>query len=324
MRRAFALLLIAVVVGACGGSAVSTGSPAPSSGPSPGCESAPVAAAGPIVAFPIACLPPATEAQLRIEVIGALGPRLWCDPDEYPVAHGTEQERAIERFAEMQAEHDVYVAAAQHLGIDTTGEVDDAAKLAIYRVWKNAIAIPMDPVGNGSFRFDYTAQAANGGETGTRTTGIINPDRTITDRQSEPAGMPPCPICLSVGTPIETPDGPVAVDRLRLGDPVWTLDAAGRRVAGTVIALGSTPAPLGHHVVRLVLADGRSVLASPRHPLADGRPLGDLRPGDLVDGSRVAAADLIPYGGDDTYDLVVSGPTGIYLAGGVPLGTTLR
>jgi len=43
-----------------------------------------------------------------------------------------------------------------------------------------------------------------------------------------------------------------------------------------------------------------------------------------VDGSRVVAADLIPYVGDDTYDLVTSGPTGIYLAGGIPLGSTLR
>ena len=50
----------------------------------------------------------------------------------------------------------------------------------------------------------------------------------------------------------------------------------------------------------------------------------DLRVGDPVDGSHVIAADLIPYTGDDTYDLVASGPTGIYLAGGIPLGSTLR
>jgi hypothetical protein len=99
---------------------------------------------------------------------------------------------------------------------------------------------------------------------------------------------------------------------------------AGRRIAGTVIAIGSTPAPAGHRVVRLELADGRSVLASPGHPLADGRLLGDLRAGDAVDGSRVLSADRIPYAGDDTYDLVASGPTGVYLAGGIPLGSTLR
>jgi hypothetical protein len=105
---------------------------------------------------------------------------------------------------------------------------------------------------------------------------------------------------------------------------VWTLDAAGRRIAGTVIALGSTPAPAGHEVIGLRLEDGRSVAASPGHPLADGRRLGDLGVGDFVDGSRVVTADLVPYSGVETFDLVASGPTGAYLAGGIPLGSTIR
>ena len=100
-----------------------------------------------------------------------------------------------------------------------------------------------------------------------------------------------CPICLARGTLIDTPAGPVAVERLRLGDPSGRSTADGRRVAGTVIALGSTAAPPDHEVVRLVLEDGRTVTASPGHPLADGRLLGDLRPGDAVDGSRIAVAD---------------------------------
>jgi hypothetical protein len=268
--------------------------------------------------------PALSAAELRLSLIDQLGPRWYCDPDEYPVAHGTEQQRAIERWPEVQAENDLMRAIAARLGIDVDKPVTDAEKVAIYHQWKVAVSIPLDDTGTGRYRFDYTAQPVGGGTEGTRTAGTIDLHGVIAVEQRTAAGEPPCPICLAVGTPIETPDGPVAVDRLRLGDRVWTLDAAGRRVAGTVIALGSTPAPLGHHVVRLVLADGRSVLASPGHPLADGRPLGDLRPGDLVDGSRVIAADPIPYGGDDTYDLVVSGPTGIYLAGGIPLGTTLR
>jgi hypothetical protein len=90
-----------------------------------------------------------------------------------------------------------------------------------------------------------------------------------------------------------------------------------------VIALGSTGAPIDHHVIRLTLADGRSVTASPGHPLADGRTFGDLEIGDLLDASSVTGLESIRYEGGETFDLVVSGETGIYLAGGIPLGSTL-
>jgi hypothetical protein len=114
------------------------------------------------------------------------------------------------------------------------------------------------------------------------------------------------------------------VEALRLGDPAWTLDEHGTRVRATVIALGSTAAPAGHRVVRLVLADGRTVTASPGHPLADGRPLGGLEVGESIDGSLVISLERIAYRGGRTFDLVVSGPTGIYLVDGIPLRSTLR
>ena len=322
MRRlAFSL---AVVLAACGGS--SGGTPAPTDGvPSRGCGSVPVAALddGALLRR-VACIGNATEAELRLVLINDLGPRWYCDPDEFPVAHGSEQERAIERYDEMVEEHDVFSAAAAWLGIDPAAAHTDAEKLAIYRLWKVAISIPMEPVGDGRFRFDYAARPPVRDAEGKRITGIINPDRTITDRAAEPAQEPICPICLALGTLIETPDGAVPVEQLRLGDPVWTLSADGRRVAGTVIALGSTEAPPEHEVIRLRLADGRSVTASPGHPLADGRLIGDLAVGDLVDGSRVVGAERLPYPFGSTFDLVASGETGWYFAGGIPLGSTLR
>ena len=58
--------------------------------------------------------------QLRLLVIERFGERWYCDPDEYPVAHGTEQERAIARFDEMVAEGEIYRAVAAKLGIDVT------------------------------------------------------------------------------------------------------------------------------------------------------------------------------------------------------------
>jgi hypothetical protein len=265
-----------------------------------------------------------SAAELRLLLIDRFGPRWYCDPDEYPVSHGTEQERAIERFEEMRAEGDIYGAVAARLGIDGSGALTDAQKVAIYHVWKVALSIPLDPVGESRYRFEYTAQPVGGAATGTRTAGLIDQTGAITIEQQSPAGEPNCPICLSLGTRIATPRGPIAVEQLRIGDPIWTLDADGRPVAGTVIALGSTQAPADHHVLRLGLADGRSVTASPGHPLLDGRLLGDLHVGDVVDGSRITSLDLLPYSSGETFDLVASGPTGAYLAGGIALGTTLR
>jgi hypothetical protein len=103
---------------------------------------------------------------------------------------------------------------------------------------------------------------------------------------------------------------------------VWTLDAAGRRVAAPLLLVSHTPAPPGHHVLRLLLSDDRVVEASAGHPTADGRQVGDLKPGDFLDQSRVISVEPIPYVGD-TWDLLPGGPSGVYWANGVLLGSTL-
>jgi hypothetical protein len=145
---------------------------------------------------------------------------------------------------------------------------------------------------------------------------------TVTSRQQ--AGPPPCPICLALGTRIATPDGERAVEDLRAGDVVWTVDANGARVSAPLIAVGSTPVPATHVVVRLALDDGRLVLVSPGHPTADGRRVGELATGDTFDGARVASAQRIEYGGGATYDILPAGDTGAYWANGVLLGSTLH
>jgi hypothetical protein len=267
-----------------------------------------------------------STAELRLHLIDQFGPRWYCDPDFYPIAVQDEMTRMRDRWAEILADGEGLAAIMQHEGLASVAvaNLTDDQRLAVYRVWKVLNSIQLDPAGQGRYRFDYLAQPVGGASEGTRTAGIISDRGDITVEQRAAAGEPPCPICLSVGTQIDTPYGPIAVEKLRLGDPVWTLDADGRRVAGTVIALGSTQAPKDHHVLRLRLADGRSVTASPGHPLLDGRPLGDLRVGDVVDGSPIVSIDSLPYPNGETFDLVASGPTGAYFAGGIPLGTTLR
>jgi hypothetical protein len=130
-------------------------------------------------------------------------------------------------------------------------------------------------------------------------------------------------ICLASTDSIATPSGPIPVAQLHVGMMVWTLDAAGQRVAAPVLEANHRPTPTGFHILRLTLADGRVVEASAGHPTAGGRRVGELRAGESLDGSRLIRIESIPYAGD-TWDLLPAGPTGTYWANGILLGSTLR
>ncbi|MEO8463324.1 MAG: Hint domain-containing protein, partial [Chloroflexota bacterium] len=300
--------LVLVVAAACGGGSAAT-TPGATAGPGATTE---------------APSPALTLPELKFAIIGRFGALWYCDPDFYPVARTEELAVALERWPEVVAEREAFAALTATFGLDPSAAFSDAQKLDVYRGWKVLNAIALDPASSDAWRFDYLAQPAGGAAEGTRTTGSISSRGEIKIATQVAAGQPMCPICLARGTMLETPLGAVAVQDLGLGDPVWTLDLTGNRVPGTVIAFGSTAAPANHHVVRLVLVDGRTVTASPGHPLADGRLLGDLRIGDPVDGSAVRSAELLAYTGGHTFDIVVSGPTGTYLVDGIALGSTLQ
>lgn len=63
--------------------------------------------------------------------------------------------------------------------------------------------------------------------------------------------------------------------------------------------------------------------ASPRHPAADGRIMGELDVGDLLDGARVTFIERVPYGGTAAYDILPPGGTGFHWANGMLMGSTL-
>jgi hypothetical protein len=268
--------------------------------------------------------PSLTVPELKLHLIDALGPRWYCDPDEYPIAHGDELSNMRDGWSNVVKDADALAAILGHEKLPAdAASLTDAQKLVAYRLWKVLASIALDPIGNDRYGFDYLAQPKPGATQGTRTAGTIDTHGTLKVEQQAPADEPMCPICLARGTLIDTPFGPVPVERMKIGDRVWTLDVAGRLVEGTVIAVGSTIAPADHRVIDVVLVDGRTVTASPGHPLPDGRTIGDLRAGDLVNGSEVASVESRAYGDGETFDIAVGGPSGVYFVDGIALRSTL-
>lgn len=134
---------------------------------------------------------------------------------------------------------------------------------------------------------------------------------------------PPGLICLSQDTSIDTPLGPIAVQNAREGTSVWTVDKRGNRQVAKVMKISKTAVTLDHKIVHLVLADGKELFVSPGHPTADGRLIGNLKPGDILHGIKVVTTELIPYKYPFTYDLLPDGETGFYFVNGILLGSTI-
>jgi len=262
---------------------------------------------------------PLTIDQLKFKVIDAAGPPAFCDPDFYPIARaGDEQANAVAQYPQIRADAELYKAIVEHEHLPS-GDLDDAQKLTLYRAFKKLRALKLTPSDTG-YGFAYTAMASGGF---VAVQGSVRPDGAVTIAASTPGSRPNCPICLAATTLIHTPGGERIVTSVMPGMLVWTRSADGQRIAVPVIEVGSTPVPPGHVMVHLRLADGREVSASPGHRTGDGRPLGGLALGDAVDGSRVILWELVPYGGDRTYDLLPAGPTGEYWANGILLASTL-
>jgi hypothetical protein len=131
-----------------------------------------------------------------------------------------------------------------------------------------------------------------------------------------------CPRCLPPETQIATPIGDRAISELTVGAPIFTLDESGQRIAARIIYIGSTHVSTTHRIVRITLADGRVVSGSPGHPDAEGRSLGALARGDQLDGSSIVKVEALPFTGKQTWDVLPSGTTGLYVADGVVLRST--
>ena len=128
-------------------------------------------------------------------------------------------------------------------------------------------------------------------------------------------------MCASPDTPIATPSGDRAIAELVPGDLVYSEDH-GAIIAVPIARVRKQPVHV-HQVLRIELSGGRVLEVSGSHPLPDGRPLSELRPGDRLGTERVISSERVPYRYDATYDVLPASETGSYFAAGVELGSTL-
>jgi hypothetical protein len=261
-----------------------------------------------------------SPTELKYHVLDEFPDFFFCDPDFYPVARDDESVLAQQRFPSIQANDEEFQAILAHNALSGLTSFTDEQKLLVYREHKKLNAIFFDLTGD---KYQFQIQTGSEGQQGTVITATIDGTGSINVLQKEQS-FPTCPICLAMGTLIDTPRGAVRVEDLHMGDPVWTTNEAGQRVAAVILTTGSAPAPASHQMVHVTLEDGRELWASPGHPTADGSLLGDVEAGDILDGAQVTQAEYVPYAGTATFDLLPSGDTGFYWANGILLGSTLH
>lgn len=261
-----------------------------------------------------------TLTEMRYVIMTRFAPLRYCDPDSFPVAQeGGEERGARTWWATVDKTGEEVTAIRRHLGL-VGGELTEPSVLRVYRDHKRLQAIPLEE-DDGTFRFAVRTEADKRGEIATK--GVISADGRIRITDQKRERSPGCPICLGGATLIDTPEGSIQVSDLRNGMKVWSVDATGTRIVATVVGTARRAVAAGHPMVRLTLADGRVVAASPGHPTREGRVFASLAVGDLVDGARIVSITVESSSEPYTYDLLPSGPTGAYWAGGVLVGSTL-
>jgi hypothetical protein len=129
-------------------------------------------------------------------------------------------------------------------------------------------------------------------------------------------------VCASADTPIATAEGERPIASIRPGDMVYSADHGALRLV-PVLEVART-AVFHHRVIALRLSNGAELRMSAGHPLADGRRMGSLKAGDLLDGANVVERDELPYDEPYTYDILPASDSRAYVAAGVLVGTTLR
>jgi hypothetical protein len=260
-----------------------------------------------------------SQYQLEYRIIQNYSDVFWCDPDLFPVSReGQEQANALTQFPDIQNNLSEFTAILEHLNWSDKTDYTDLEKLSIYREHKLlSHAVSVSPSGN-----LYNFIILIGNNQGKRIEGTIGYDGQIQVIKEE-TSFNTCPICLSAGTLIDTPEGQLPVEQLKPGMMVWTQNDSHIKMAVPVTKTASTAVPAGFLVIWIVLADGRHLAASPGHPTTSLIPLENYKIGDNLDGSTIVKFEKENYDEDYTWDILPAGPTGFYMANGIWLNSTL-
>jgi hypothetical protein len=260
-----------------------------------------------------------TQYELEYRLISNFVDVFYCDPDYYPIAQvGREEQNALEQFSTIRSNQEEFAAILKQLSLPDKTDYTTSEKVLIYREHKKlTLAVQMTASRD---LYNFTLRVGEG--SGERINGTITKSGQIKVTQRE-SSINTCPICLSVGTLINTLGGPVPVEQLKAGMSIWTVDEFGQRVAGTIIDVSSTRVPAIFQLIRITMDDGRVVTASPGHPTAEGRALGNYQAGEILDGAVITKVEHVTYCNGVTYDVLPSSPTGLYWANGILLKSTL-
>jgi hypothetical protein len=261
-----------------------------------------------------------SPTELRYRLIERFGEPFYCDPDLYPVARDVTIAVVRERVQSVGAtDPERLRIVAIHLGIADPAVLTDDQARGVYDELKRLDAVTLESL-DGQYRFRI--RVAGDGRQGSAIAGVIDSGAAISNVSSEP-DVQTCPRCLDADTAIDTPNGAVLVKHLRKGMLVWTMDRDGTRRPAAIVATVEQHVPRQHDMLHVALSDGRTLRVSPGHPIANGKPIADVAPGDFLDGAWVVAADRTRYQESATYDILPAGDTGRYWANGILLGSTL-
>lgn len=259
--------------------------------------------------------------ELRYRVLQQFKNVFFCDPDEFPVglSPAPARQRGLQLFPKIEADQEAFQAITNHLGFKDS-VLSDEQRLLVYGEFKKLRGAVHLERSDDQYRFSVGLKEKTGDVS---VEGLLAQDGTVTVLKRKKTILM-CPICLGVDTEIDTPTGSVLVQKLKSGDKVWTLNAAGQKVAVPVLKTSAVPVSLEHRVIHLVMSDHRELFVSPGHPTADGRTVGQLEAHGTYNGSLIDRSELVLYHGDQTYDLLPAGDSGFYWANGILLASTLR